>query len=122
MESGRKYRSLMEKEELLRTEEDGRLQAGEKVKEKQASIDEQEKTILDLKNQIEQIKKVKRTRNLFLALGIILIIILANVLLYFYYDKELTHEIDKYQAEIKNKESVMEEQLQQMQVNDIYTE
>lgn len=122
MESKKKYRYLLKKEELLRTEEDSKQQDDEKVKEKIISIDEQEKTILDLKNQIKQIKRAKRTRNLFCALGIVVIVILSNILLYFHYSKVLTSEIDKYQAEIDYKESMMEEQLQQMQVYDAATE
>ena len=122
MESREQYRNLLEREELLRTEEDNKRQDEEKVKEKLANIDEQEKIILDLKNQIKQIKRVKRKRHLFCALGITVIVIVSNVLLYFYYNKELTREIDKYQEEINYKEAMMEEQLQQMQVNDVNLE
>lgn len=119
MESMKKYHNLLEKEALLKTEKDSKQQDDEKVKEKLVSIDEQEKTILDLKNQIIQIRRVKRTRNLFCTLGIIVIVILSNILLYLHYDKVLIREIDKYQTEIDYKESTMEEQLQQMQVYDV---
>lgn len=122
MESEKKYRDLMEKEILLRTEKDHRQQEDEILKVRQGHIDEQNKIIYDLKDQMSKIKKVNRTRNLFLALGVIVIIILANVLLGIYFDKVLTREIDKYQMEIENEELMMEEQLEQMQMDAAYTE
>lgn len=112
MESKKKYRELIENEERLRIDEGNQRQEVERLKEWQESISEQERTILDLKNQINQLKKTKKVRNLFLASGMLVVVILANVILSFFYNNMLEHGVVGYQIEMQNKLSEMEKQLQ----------